>query len=114
MKQRHLLRAVGGPVHRGRWPPSCTTFNVLAAIYKRRGTEEVREKTAFWERSGSPRSKRDSALFWERKSSIICLQELWVRDSRSPVPQVRGPAFRRRGVQRVQAAAERTTAAMGC
>ncbi|KAJ8748580.1 hypothetical protein K2173_003481 [Erythroxylum novogranatense] len=57
---------------------SCTTFNILAPIYKRLDQENqnVRESDfrAFW----LPRNQKILDWLLPEKSSIICLQEFWV------------------------------------
>lgn len=57
---------------------SCTTFNVLAPIYKRLGKEEVRESS--FREEWLPRNKKILRTLLEKKSSIICLQELWLEN----------------------------------
>ncbi|GLT79855.1 hypothetical protein SLA2020_513270 [Shorea laevis] len=57
---------------------SCTTFNILAPIYKRldKENQSIRESDfrAFWQ------SRNQKILDWllYKRSSIICLQEFWV------------------------------------
>lgn len=72
---------------------SCTTFNVLAPIYKRLGKEEVRESS--FREEWLPRNQKILSTLLERKSSIICLQELWLEN-----PELVGmyeDAFRKEG-----------------
>lgn len=55
---------------------SCTTFNILAPIYKRIDSESCRESEFrdCWRK----RNQEILEMLLEKRSSIICLQELWV------------------------------------
>ncbi|KAJ7517228.1 hypothetical protein O6H91_21G015000 [Diphasiastrum complanatum] len=55
---------------------SCTTFNILAPIYKRMNGEDCRESQFrdFW----LSRNERILEMLCWRNSSIICLQEFWL------------------------------------
>lgn len=55
---------------------SCTTFNILAPIYKRIDSEGCRESQFrdCWRK----RNEKILDMLLEKRSSIICLQELWV------------------------------------
>ncbi|KAM0950205.1 putative endonuclease/exonuclease/phosphatase, EF-hand domain pair [Dioscorea sansibarensis] len=55
---------------------SCTTFNILAPIYKRIGSESCRESQyrAYW----MSRNERILERLFSDRSSIICLQEVWL------------------------------------
>ncbi|KAJ7514398.1 hypothetical protein O6H91_23G042600 [Diphasiastrum complanatum] len=55
---------------------SCTTFNILAPIYKRVNGEDCRESQfrEFW----LSRNERILEMLLSKNSSIICLQEFWL------------------------------------
>ncbi|RCV43215.1 hypothetical protein SETIT_9G277200v2 [Setaria italica] len=68
--------------HHDRWLPrdercvSCTTFNILAPIYKRMDSENCRESQyrAYW----FSRNEKIIDRLLADSSSIICLQEVWL------------------------------------
>ncbi|KAJ0974476.1 hypothetical protein J5N97_016441 [Dioscorea zingiberensis] len=71
--QRKKKKAVRGG---GERCISCTTFNILAPIYKRIGSESCRESQyrAYW----MSRNERIIDRLLSDRSSIICLQEVWL------------------------------------
>jgi hypothetical protein len=55
---------------------SCTTFNILAPVYKRMDSESCRESQ--FRDDWQKRNQKILDMLLEKRSSIICLQELWV------------------------------------
>ncbi|CAI5969878.1 unnamed protein product [Closterium sp. NIES-64] len=58
---------------------SCTTFNVLAPIYKRMGVESERESAC--QHVWRERNQEIIKTLLDTKSSILCLQECWLANS---------------------------------
>ncbi|XP_078441712.1 calcium-binding endonuclease/exonuclease/phosphatase family isoform X2 [Wolffia australiana] len=57
---------------------SCTTFNILAPIYKRLDKEDQSQRESQYKTYWLSRNKRILDRLLAEKSSIICLQEVWV------------------------------------
>ncbi|GLJ43270.1 hypothetical protein SUGI_0898380 [Cryptomeria japonica] len=57
---------------------TCTTYNILAPIYKRINSEGIRESEyrEYW----FSRNKSILEILLQKRSSIICLQEFWIKN----------------------------------
>eukprot|EP01018_Ginkgo_biloba_P016797 Gb_04016 [translate_table: standard] len=66
----------GGNSHSADTFVSCTTFNILAPIYKRLNSESSRESE--YRDNWRKRNQEILNMLLNKRSSIICLQEFWV------------------------------------
>lgn len=57
---------------------SCTTFNILAPIYKRLGNSEDKRRESDYRSFWYSRNQRILDWLLYERSSIICLQEFWI------------------------------------